>query len=163
MLSAIRLASRAFNSGEARASTKALFRRWVVSGESFAGPKRPNQVLISKRPRPSDLREAQGNGTAIVAFNKKTGVEKYRIGDELASYSSPVVMTIGERRDLREMGDAQNLMEARELFQFAANHLGDRATDSGVHLVEDHQRLRRGAATRQRGFQRQGQTGEFAA
>ncbi len=51
-----------------------------------------------KGPRPNDLREAQGNGTAIVAFNKKTGTEKYRIGDELASYSSPTVTTIGERR-----------------------------------------------------------------
>jgi outer membrane protein assembly factor BamB len=51
-----------------------------------------------KGPRPTDLRLAKPNGTAIVAFDKKTGKEKYRTGDELASYSSPVVTTIGDRR-----------------------------------------------------------------
>jgi outer membrane protein assembly factor BamB len=51
-----------------------------------------------KGPRPNDLREARSNGTALIAFNKKTGVEKYRIGDEFASYSSPTVTTIDGRR-----------------------------------------------------------------
>jgi len=49
-------------------------------------------------PRPSDLREAKGDGTGIVAFDKKTGQEKYRLSDELASYSSPTVVTIDKRR-----------------------------------------------------------------
>ncbi len=49
-------------------------------------------------PRPADLREAKGNGTAIVAFNKKTGEEKYRLGDEIASYSSPVIAEINGKR-----------------------------------------------------------------
>jgi outer membrane protein assembly factor BamB len=40
----------------------------------------------------------RGNGSGIVAFDKLTGVERYRITDELASYSSPTVRTIGERR-----------------------------------------------------------------
>ena len=31
-----------------------------------------------KGPRPTDLREAKGNGTAIVAFDKRTGAEKYK-------------------------------------------------------------------------------------
>jgi len=48
--------------------------------------------------RPNDLRSLTGNGTAIVAFDKKTGKEKYRLGDEHASYSSPTVATIGSRR-----------------------------------------------------------------
>jgi outer membrane protein assembly factor BamB len=39
-----------------------------------------------------------GNGSAIVAFDKHTGEERYRLSDELASYSSPVVATIGGRR-----------------------------------------------------------------
>lgn len=52
----------------------------------------------SKGPRPPDFREIKGDGTAIVAFDKKTGVEKYRLGDELASYSSPIIKTIGDRR-----------------------------------------------------------------
>ncbi len=51
-----------------------------------------------KGDRPSDLRHLQSNGSAIVAFDKKTGKEKYRIGDEHSSYSSPVVATIGQRR-----------------------------------------------------------------
>jgi outer membrane protein assembly factor BamB len=44
-----------------------------------------------KGPRPFDLRDAKGDGSAIVAFDKKTGVEKYKLSDELASYSSPVL------------------------------------------------------------------------
>jgi len=48
-------------------------------------------------PRPFDLREAKGNGTAIVAVDKATGAVKYTLGDELASYSSPIVAKIGGR------------------------------------------------------------------
>ena len=51
-----------------------------------------------KGPRPTDLREAKANGSGIVAFDKKTGAEKYAIADELASYSSPVLATIDGRR-----------------------------------------------------------------
>ena len=39
-----------------------------------------------------------GNGSGIVAFDKRTGKVRYRITNELASYSSPMVVTIGERR-----------------------------------------------------------------
>jgi PQQ-like domain len=49
-------------------------------------------------PRPRDLRDAKGDGTGIVAFDKRTGKEAYRITDELASYSSPVLTTIDGRR-----------------------------------------------------------------
>ena len=38
------------------------------------------------------------NGTALVAFDKLTGEVRWRLGDELASYSSPVVATVGGRR-----------------------------------------------------------------
>lgn len=51
-----------------------------------------------KGPRPIDLRDAKGNGSAIVAFDKKTGDVKYAFGDELASYSSPVLATVGGKR-----------------------------------------------------------------
>jgi outer membrane protein assembly factor BamB len=51
-----------------------------------------------KGARPSDIREAQGNGTGLVAFDKKTGKEVYRTSEELSSYSSPVVTTVGGRR-----------------------------------------------------------------
>ncbi len=42
--------------------------------------------------------EAKPNGSAIVAFDKLTGKVRYRMGEELASYSSPVLATIGGRR-----------------------------------------------------------------
>jgi len=40
----------------------------------------------------------QGNGSGVVAFDRKTGAERYRISDELVGYASPVVATIGPRR-----------------------------------------------------------------
>ncbi|HEV8062811.1 MAG TPA: PQQ-binding-like beta-propeller repeat protein [Gemmataceae bacterium] len=40
----------------------------------------------------------KGNGSGIVAFDKKTGKIRYRITDELASYASPVMATIAGRR-----------------------------------------------------------------
>ena len=49
-------------------------------------------------PRPRDLREARGNGSGIVAFDKRTGKVAYRSTDELASYASPIVRTIDGRR-----------------------------------------------------------------
>jgi outer membrane protein assembly factor BamB len=48
--------------------------------------------------RPSDLRLAKGDGSGIVAFDKKTGAEKYRISDELSSYSSPVIKTVAGKQ-----------------------------------------------------------------
>jgi outer membrane protein assembly factor BamB len=41
--------------------------------------------------RPVDLRHAKVNGCGVVAFDKKTGHEKWKATDELASYSSPVM------------------------------------------------------------------------
>lgn len=40
----------------------------------------------------------RGNGSGIVALDKGTGKEVYRLSDELASYSSPVAATIDGRR-----------------------------------------------------------------
>jgi outer membrane protein assembly factor BamB len=45
-----------------------------------------------------DFMDRKGNGTGLVAFDKFTGKIKYKVSDELASYSSPVVTTIGKRR-----------------------------------------------------------------
>jgi outer membrane protein assembly factor BamB len=42
--------------------------------------------------------DLKGNGSGIVAFNKRTGKVVYRITDELASYASPVLATIDGRR-----------------------------------------------------------------
>ena len=38
------------------------------------------------------------NGTALVALDKRTGEVRYQSGDDLASYASPVVTTIADRR-----------------------------------------------------------------
>jgi outer membrane protein assembly factor BamB len=42
--------------------------------------------------------ETRGAGSAVVAFEKRTGKVRYKFSDELASYSSPVAATINGRR-----------------------------------------------------------------
>jgi outer membrane protein assembly factor BamB len=46
---------------------------------------------------PGGLDQVQPNGTAVVAFDKRTGKVKYKLGDELASYSSPAITDVGGR------------------------------------------------------------------
>ena len=41
---------------------------------------------------------AEAGGSAIVAFDKLTGEVRYASGDDQASYASPVLATIGDRR-----------------------------------------------------------------
>jgi outer membrane protein assembly factor BamB len=45
-----------------------------------------------------DFLSIKPNGTAVVAFDKRTGKEIYRTGDELASYASPLITTFNDRR-----------------------------------------------------------------
>jgi outer membrane protein assembly factor BamB len=45
-----------------------------------------------------DIANLKSDRSAIVAFNKSDGTVKYRIGDELASYSGPALATVGGRR-----------------------------------------------------------------
>lgn len=45
-----------------------------------------------------DFADLKGNGTGVVAFEKTTGKIRYKLADELASYASPVIATIGQRR-----------------------------------------------------------------
>ncbi len=52
----------------------------------------------SKRVPPGRLNLVEGNGSGIVAFDKKTGAVRYEITDELASYSTPKLATIAGRR-----------------------------------------------------------------
>lgn len=42
--------------------------------------------------------DMKGNGTALVAFDKYTGKVRWKTSDELASYASPVLATIDQRR-----------------------------------------------------------------
>ena len=46
---------------------------------------------------PGQLQLVKPNGSAIVALDKRTGQELYRLGDDLASYSSLTVQAIGGR------------------------------------------------------------------
>jgi outer membrane protein assembly factor BamB len=45
-----------------------------------------------------DFDKLKGNGSGVVAWDKKTGKEKWKLSNELASYSSPTLATIGGRR-----------------------------------------------------------------
>jgi outer membrane protein assembly factor BamB len=47
---------------------------------------------------PGQLDRVSGNGSGIVAFDKRTGAVRYRITDELAGYASPIAATIQGRR-----------------------------------------------------------------
>lgn len=44
-----------------------------------------------------EMDRVKGNGTGIVAFDKRTGAVRYAINDELASYSTPQPARIGDR------------------------------------------------------------------
>jgi len=58
-------------------------------------------VQVGGSPKGSDEVEfdkLKSNGTALVALDKKTGEEKWKTGDDLASYSVPVLATIEKRR-----------------------------------------------------------------
>ncbi len=51
----------------------------------------------SQRVPAGRLDMVQPNGSAIVALDKRTGKLKYKVGNDLASYSSPTVRRIGNR------------------------------------------------------------------
>jgi outer membrane protein assembly factor BamB len=58
-------------------------------------------VQIGGSPRGSDpdsFENLKSNGCAVVAFDKFTGKVRYKVGDDLASYASPVLTTINKRR-----------------------------------------------------------------
>lgn len=46
---------------------------------------------------PMQLNRVSPNGSAIVAFDRNTGVERWRSGDDLASYSSPRTIVIDDQ------------------------------------------------------------------
>jgi len=47
--------------------------------------------ISQQRDPPSRLDQVRANGSAMVAFDKRTGQEVYRVGNYLASYSAPVI------------------------------------------------------------------------
>lgn len=58
-------------------------------------------VQVGGSPKGSDdvsFPDLKGNGSGIVAFDKLTGKVRYQGSDQLASYASPVLATINDRR-----------------------------------------------------------------
>ncbi|HEX5444976.1 MAG TPA: PQQ-binding-like beta-propeller repeat protein [Pirellulales bacterium] len=52
----------------------------------------------SRQLPPGQLDRVKPNGACVVAFDKTTGKVRYQLGDDLASYASPVLATIHGRR-----------------------------------------------------------------
>jgi prepilin-type processing-associated H-X9-DG protein len=57
----------------------------VVGGSPFGSP-------------PISSGQVKGNGSGIVAFDKKTGAVRYQLSDELAAYATPRLSTLAGRR-----------------------------------------------------------------
>jgi len=58
-------------------------------------------VMVGGSPKGSDevpFQELKNNGTAMVAFEKKTGKIKWKSGNDLASYATPIVVDLDGRR-----------------------------------------------------------------
>ena len=55
----------------------------------------PKGGFFSGTPTVNDLPSAKPDGTGMVAFNKRTGKEVYRVGNYLASYSAPIIAKLG--------------------------------------------------------------------
>ena len=69
----------------------------VIEGNlliAMVGGSPPESQLLP----PGQLDRVVGNGSGIVAFDKMTGEVKYKLSDELASYASLKLATIGDRR-----------------------------------------------------------------
>ena len=73
------------------ASTPIVEEDLLIAQIGGSPPGTPKNIWASNGNPPS-------NGTGIVAFNKHTGEVVYEIGDELASYASPIMATIDGRR-----------------------------------------------------------------
>ena len=54
----------------------------------------PAQRFLKSEPSINDLPNAKPNGTGMVALDKKTGKEIYRVGNYLSSYSAPVIASL---------------------------------------------------------------------
>ncbi|MFO0937194.1 MAG: PQQ-binding-like beta-propeller repeat protein [Gemmataceae bacterium] len=52
----------------------------------------------SPKGRAADFSQVQSNGTCLVGFDVATGKEKWHCGEDLASYASPVVVTMNGKR-----------------------------------------------------------------
>lgn len=68
-------------------SSPLVFGEWVIA--MVGGSPAADQAVA-----PGRLDRVSPNGSLIVAFDRRTGIERWRCGDDLASYSSPRIITI---------------------------------------------------------------------
>jgi outer membrane protein assembly factor BamB len=71
-------------------STPVIYHDLLIMQVGGSGP-------AARSAPPGRLDQVSGNGSGVVAFDKRTGKEKYRITNELASYAGPVLARVGER------------------------------------------------------------------
>ncbi|MEM6799611.1 MAG: PQQ-binding-like beta-propeller repeat protein [Planctomycetota bacterium] len=71
-------------------STPLVWRDFVIANIGGSPPGGPSDVYAARG-------KVQGDGTGVVAFDKRTGKERWRATDELASYASPIVVEHGGR------------------------------------------------------------------
>jgi hypothetical protein len=57
----------------------------------------PRGAWYGRNPTVNDMPKATPDGTAMVALDKRTGTERYRVGNYLASYSAPIIANLGGR------------------------------------------------------------------
>ncbi|MGI9429530.1 MAG: PQQ-binding-like beta-propeller repeat protein, partial [Bythopirellula sp.] len=71
-------------------STPIVFEDLLIANIGGSPPGGPEDIYVAQG-------QIDGNGSGIVAFDKRTGKVRWQATDELASYSSPVVTTIDTR------------------------------------------------------------------
>ncbi|MGD9646829.1 MAG: PQQ-binding-like beta-propeller repeat protein [Pirellulales bacterium] len=69
----------------------------LIEGDLLIVPVGGSPPEAQRIPR-GQLDRVKANGSGVVAFDKLSGQPRYRTGDELASYASPVAATVGDRR-----------------------------------------------------------------
>ena len=71
-------------------STPIVFEDVLIANIGGSPPGGPEDIYVAQG-------QIDGNGSGIVAFDKRTGEARWQATDELASYSSPVITTIDGR------------------------------------------------------------------
>lgn len=92
---------------------------------------------------PGRLDMVKPNGTAILALDKRTGRELYRVGDDLASYSSPMTCELNGRKVglafLRSGLLGWDAAEGKELFRFEHRARMLESVNASQPIVHDNQ------------------------
>ena len=100
-------------------------------------------VMVGGSPKPTRIDLAKGNGSGIVAFDKRTGEEKYRFSDQLASYASLMSVVQADRAwcfaFMRDGLLAFNPASGKEDFLFPWRAKIVESVNASVPIVFDNQ------------------------